>query len=43
VIRLAGTNEAEGRRILADANLATAYTLSEAAEMAIARVGTVTA
>lgn len=43
VIRLAGTNEAEGRRILADANLATAYTLSEAAEMAIARVGMATA
>ena len=35
VIRLAGTNAAEGRRILADADLATAATLSEGAEMAI--------
>ncbi len=37
VIRLAGTNENEGRRILADARLETAHTLSEAAELAIAR------
>ena len=37
VIRLAGTNEAEGRRILADASLETAATLTEAAQIAIAR------
>jgi succinyl-CoA synthetase beta subunit len=37
VIRLAGTNAAEGQRILADANLETAHALSEAAEMAVAR------
>jgi succinyl-CoA synthetase beta subunit len=37
VIRLAGTNEVEGRRILANANLETAHTLSEAAEIAIMR------
>jgi succinyl-CoA synthetase beta subunit len=37
VIRLAGTNAAEGQRILADAQLETAFTLSEAAEIAIAR------
>jgi succinyl-CoA synthetase beta subunit len=43
VIRLAGTNEAEGRRILADAHLETAHTLSEAAEIAIARAAAVTA
>ena len=36
VVRLTGTNEAEGRRILADANFLTAATLSEAAELAIA-------
>ena len=36
VIRLAGTNAVEGARILADANLETAHTLSEAAEIAIA-------
>ncbi len=37
VIRLVGTNEAEGQRILADAKLETAATLSEAAHMAIRR------
>ena len=43
VIRLAGTNEVEGTRILADANLETAHTLSEAAEIAIALAGRETA
>ena len=42
VIRLAGTNAAEGRRILADAQLETAGTLGEAAEIAIARAQVVT-
>jgi succinyl-CoA synthetase beta subunit len=36
VIRLVGTNENQGRRILADADLVTAATLGEAAEKAIA-------
>lgn len=36
IIRLVGTNEAEGRQILADANLKTAETLQEAAEKAVA-------
>jgi succinyl-CoA synthetase beta subunit len=36
VARLVGTNEEEGRRILADANLITAATLTEAAEKAVA-------
>jgi len=36
VIRLVGTNEKEGRQILADANLNTADTLQEAAEKAVA-------
>lgn len=36
VIRLVGTNELEGRQILAEADLPTAATLSEAAELAIA-------
>jgi succinyl-CoA synthetase beta subunit len=36
VIRLVGTNEEEGRRILAEANLPTATSLSEAARLAIA-------
>jgi len=36
IIRLVGTNEAEGKQILADANLKTADTLQEAAEMAVA-------
>jgi succinyl-CoA synthetase beta subunit len=36
IIRLVGTNEAEGKKILADANLMTADTLQEAAEKAVA-------
>ncbi len=35
IIRLVGTNEEEGRRILADANLASAASLREAAEKAV--------
>ena len=35
VIRLVGTNQAEGKQILADANLETADTLQEAAERAV--------
>ena len=35
VVRLVGTNEEEGRAILADANMATAATLAEAAQMAV--------
>ncbi len=35
VVRLAGTNEAEGRAILADANMITATTLAEAAQKAV--------
>jgi len=35
VARLAGTNEEEGRRILADAEMVTAATLAEAAEKAV--------
>jgi succinyl-CoA synthetase beta subunit len=35
VVRLVGTNEEEGRRILADANLIPAATLSEAAQKAV--------
>ena len=35
VTRLAGTNEEEGRRILADAEMVTAATLAEAAEKAV--------
>jgi len=42
VIRLAGTNEIEGRRILADANLEIAHTLSQAASTAIALAQAVT-
>jgi succinyl-CoA synthetase beta subunit len=37
IIRLVGTNETEGRQVLADANLATAETLQEAASMAVAK------
>ena len=37
VIRLVGTNEREGKQILADANLETADTLQEAAELAVTR------
>ena len=36
VARLVGTNEAEGRRILAEANMGTATTLAEAAQKAVA-------
>ena len=36
IIRLVGTNEDEGRQILAEANLITADTLQEAAEQAVA-------
>jgi succinyl-CoA synthetase beta subunit len=36
IIRLVGTNESEGKHILADANLLTADTLHEAAEKAVA-------
>ncbi len=35
VIRLVGTNEEKGRQILADANLITAESLTEAAEKAV--------
>ncbi len=38
VARLVGTNEAEGRRILADAHMQTATTLAEAAQKAVAAV-----
>ncbi|MCC6190479.1 MAG: ADP-forming succinate--CoA ligase subunit beta [Anaerolineales bacterium] len=36
VVRLVGTNEAEGRRLLADANLITAASLADAAQKAVA-------
>jgi succinyl-CoA synthetase beta subunit len=36
VVRLVGTNEAEGRQLLADANMATATTLADAAQKAVA-------
>ncbi|MEP7200662.1 MAG: succinate--CoA ligase subunit beta, partial [Chloroflexota bacterium] len=36
VVRLVGTNEAEGRAILADAHMETATTLAEAAQKAVA-------
>ena len=36
VVRLAGTNAAEGRAILADSNMETAVTLSDAAQKAVA-------
>jgi succinyl-CoA synthetase beta subunit len=36
VVRLVGTNEAEGRRILAEANLTTATSLADAAQKAVA-------
>lgn len=36
VVRLVGTNEEEGRKILADANLATAASLADAARKAVA-------
>jgi succinyl-CoA synthetase beta subunit len=36
VVRLVGTNEAEGRKLLADANMETASTLADAAQKAVA-------
>jgi succinyl-CoA synthetase beta subunit len=39
VVRLVGTNEEEGRRILADANLMTASSLADAARKAVAAAG----
>jgi succinyl-CoA synthetase beta subunit len=36
IARLVGTNEEEGRKILADAQMATAKSLAEAAEQAVA-------
>ena len=36
VVRLVGTNEAEGRKLLADANLITATSLADAAQKAVA-------
>jgi succinyl-CoA synthetase beta subunit len=36
VVRLVGTNEEEGRRLLADANLITATSLVDAAKKAVA-------
>jgi succinyl-CoA synthetase beta subunit len=36
VVRLVGTNEAEGRQILADANLITATSLADAARKSVA-------
>lgn len=36
VVRLVGTNEAEGRRLLADANVITATSLADAAQKAVA-------
>jgi succinyl-CoA synthetase beta subunit len=36
VVRLVGTNEEEGRRILAEANLITATSLADAAQKAVA-------
>ena len=39
VVRLAGTNAAEGLAILQDAEMTTAVTLSDAAQKAVAAVG----
>ena len=36
VVRLVGTNEEEGRRILAEANMGTATSLADAAQKAVA-------
>ena len=36
VVRLVGTNEAEGRQILADASLITATSLADAAQKSVA-------
>ncbi|MCC7361625.1 MAG: ADP-forming succinate--CoA ligase subunit beta [Anaerolineales bacterium] len=41
VVRLVGTNEAEGRRILADAQMLTATSLADAAQKAVAAARTV--
>jgi succinyl-CoA synthetase beta subunit len=35
VVRLLGTNAEEGRRILSEANMQTAYRLTDAAEIAV--------
>ncbi len=43
VVRIVGTNAAEARQILADADLPSAETLAEAAEMAVAAAGGVEA
>lgn len=43
VVRLVGTNEEEGRRILADANMITATSLADAAHKAVAAAAAVTA
>ena len=40
VVRLVGTNEAEGRRLLADANVITATSLADAAQKAVAAAKT---
>ncbi len=39
VVRLVGTNDEEGRAILAEAKMATAETLAEAAQKAVAAAG----
>ena len=39
VVRLVGTNEAEGRRLLADAKMITATSLADAAQKAIKAAG----
>jgi succinyl-CoA synthetase beta subunit len=41
VARLVGTNEEEGRQILAEAKMATAATLAQAAEKAVAAAATI--
>ena len=43
VVRLVGTNEAEGRQVLAEANLITATSLVDAAQKAVAAAGQVAA
>ncbi len=43
IVRLAGTNAEEGRRILADAHLQAAETMEEAAKLAVAAAGEVAA
>jgi succinyl-CoA synthetase beta subunit len=39
VVRLVGTNAAEGRKLLSDAKMQTADTLVEAAQLAVAAAG----